>query len=126
MCKENPMRTSILLSLLAFSAVASAESLDLYTTTGWGALHQYHDVGNSAGVPLAIYIGVSGSASVYLADDVYTGFYNGSGVASTFANEAGVQITLTLSETSRRVCVRQGRGQSCHLVWTLVEGTLVR
>lgn len=120
------MRTAILLSLLAFSALASAESLTLYRTTGWGALHQYHDVSNSAGVPLAIYIGVSGSASVYLADDVYTGYYQGSDLASTFANQAGQKITLTITETYRRVYTRQGRGQSSHMVWTLVEGTLVR
>jgi len=120
------MKILIAVGMLAFAGAASAENIDLYTTGGWGALHQYHDVGNSANALLSIYIGVSGSASVYLDDDVFSGLYNGSGVRSVFTNGAGVQITLTINETSRRVCVLQGRGQYCHTVWTLLDGTLLR
>ncbi len=120
------MRIPIILALLSFPAFATAETIDLYTTSGWGALHQYHDIANSADASVTIYIGVSGSASVYLDGDVFNGFYNGSGVASVFTNGTGAQVILTIDETSRRVCVYQGRGQRCSTIWTLQDGTLVR
>lgn len=119
------MKSLLAVAMLAFAGLASAEQVDLYQTGGWGALHQYHDVANSANAAITIYIGVSGSAAVYMDGDVYMGTYNGSGIPSVFTSGRG-QITLTINETTRRACTYSGRGQHCSTIWTLVEGTLVR
>jgi len=136
---------SLICSLLLISGVANADSIDLYTALGFGALHQYHNVDTSLcttvpcdpSVQVTIYI--STLASVYnpppmsiqlwFGSDLagaYYGPYYGSGMPTVLANKTtGGQITVTLNETSRRVCTSSGRGQNCHQVWTLFSGQVV-
>lgn len=108
---------------------ASAETLTLATTGGWGALHQYHDVQTSdPATAVTAYIG-STSMSLWFNDNVgdqFTGPYYGSGVNTVLTDQNGVQISLTMDEQTRRVCTRSGRGQHCSTIWTLVDGTLIR
>lgn len=114
-------KTMLLCAALAASGMASAT--DLNQTPGFGYLHQYHNVANSDGLSIDIYIGSSGSASVFVDGDVYTGNYNGSGIPSVFTSNAG-QLTLTIDETSRTVYIKQGKGQTRKTVYTLLDGTL--
>lgn len=141
------MRALVLFFLaLGVALVASADTVDLYTTGGWGALHQYHNVDTSlcTTVPcdpadqVTIYISTlpwytsppPQSIQLWFGADLahsYTGPYYGSGVPTTLSGPVPLaQITVTLNETSRRVCTHSGRGQNCHEVWTLTSGSIVR
>ena len=137
---------SLICSLVLISGVAQAETVDLYTALGFGALHQYHDVDTSLcttvpcdpAVQVTIYISTLASVNVpppksiqlWFGSDLagaFTGPYYGSALPTVLVSAAtGSQITVTLNETSRRVCTRSGRGQTCHEVWTLFSGVLLR
>lgn len=113
----------LLLPLLAICGLASAT--DLYESPGFGYLHQYHNVANSDGLPLDIYVGISGGASIYWNGDVYYGVYNGTGVPSVYTSQSG-QIVLTINETLQQVYIRVGRGQRHVTRYTLVNGELTQ
>ena len=137
---------SFICSLLLVSAVAQADTIDLYTALGFGALHQYHNVDTSlcTTVPCdpanQVTVYISTLASVYIPPPMsielwfgsdlagaFFGPYYGSGLPTVLTSTAtGNQITVTLNETSRRVCTSSGRGQNCHQVWTLLSGVVVR
>lgn len=115
--------TMLLISLAAFAG--SAFATDLYESPGFGYLHQYHNVANSDGLPLDIYVGISGGASIYWNGDVYYGVYNGTGVPSVYTSQSG-QIVLTINETLQQVYIRVGRGQRHVAHYTLVSGELTQ
>ena len=54
----------------AFGAAAQAETIDLYTTVGFGNLHQYHNVPNSVDASVDMYLpngaATGGSGGLYL------------------------------------------------------------
>jgi len=136
----------IFLIALGASFAARADTIDLFTALGFGALHQYHNVDTSlcTTVPcdpadqVTIYISTQASYTspppqriqLWFGSDLansYFGPYYGSGVPTTVIGPAPLApITVTLNESSRRVCTSSGRGQNCHQVWTLLSGELVR
>lgn len=111
------------LASIALLAAMTAGATDLYETPGFGYLHQYHNVANSDGQALDIYVGISGTAAVYWNNDLYTGVYNGSGIPSIFTSTSG-QIVLTINESLQQVYIRQGRGQRHVTKYTLTSGEL--
>jgi len=142
------MRTLVIFLIALGAAVAArADTVDLYTALGFGALHQYHNVDTSlcTSVPcdpsdqVTIYISTQAwytspppqRIQLWFGSDLansYSGPYYGSGIPTTLSGAYSplAQITVTLNETSRRVCTSSGRGQNCHQVWTLQDGTLIR
>lgn len=125
------MKILALMTLLAFGA-AQAEQIDIYTTAGFGCLHQYHDADTSlAGVTVTIYLPQlsAGNGSVAISDDtgLYTGAYLGNGVPSVLTNPyTGLTVEITLTETSYRKLINSGRAHYWCTKWTLQGGTLVR
>lgn len=143
----------IMAALALAGDVASAADITLSPWNGAGALHQYHEVTTDAGDNVTIYLpqySVTGGFQFWF-DSQYdvaanhfksywVGTYNGSGVMSqaqkcVFGTDAsgnylptcdlnGEVALVTLTDTSRRVCTRSGRGQSCHSVWQLLSGTI--
>lgn len=116
------MKAMIATMLLAISGVAAADTIDLGYTPGWGATHEYLNVANAYGLDIDIVIG--GTAGVNLQGDLFTGPYFGSGVPFVVTDADGAQLTVTLNETSVRKCTKSGRGQTCHNVYTLIDGTI--
>jgi hypothetical protein len=48
------------------------------------------------------------------------------GFYSQDCKPTGEHLTLQITETTRRVCNHSGRGQSCHTVWTLTGGQIIK
>lgn len=138
------MKALLFAALLLVPLAAHSDTIDLQTSKGAGNVHQYHDVNTSLcntspcdpESQVTIYISVQASATypppqniqVWFDDDVahsYYGPYYGTGVPTTLSGASG-QVTVTLNETSQRVCTHSGRGQHCAQVWTLQSGTIVR
>lgn len=139
---------AMLAALCIAPAMAQADTLELFATGGWGALHQYHNVPTNlctqvpCEVEATVTIYISTLASVYnppprsielwFGNDLanaYFGPYYGSGVPTVLTNKTtGAQLTVTLDETSRTVKGGgSGRGgYASHTVWTLLDGEVVR
>lgn len=145
----------IIVAALALAGTANADTVTLSPAGGAGATHQYHNVPTSDGDQVTIYLpqlGATGGMEFYF-DTQYDyvrnqfisywiGTYNGNGVDSqaqkcVFTTDAygndispcqldGEIATINLTESSSRVCTHSGRGQNCHLVWTLLTGTITR
>jgi hypothetical protein len=116
----------------AFAGTATAEKFDLYTTGGWGCLHQYHNADTSlAGVTATLYLPQAGSGygSLSISDSTgyYTGPYAGSGLMSVLTdNTTGATVLLTITETFYRKQINSGRTHMWCTHWTLQSGTIIR
>lgn len=133
------MKTLLAVAMLAFGGIASAETLQLQPKDGAGALHQYWSVPTDA-PPTTVTIYVSTQASVFNpppqtvelwfngfdAGNQFFGAYSAGNQMVLTNPVTGQQIVLELTETSKRVCTRSGRGQNCHQVWSLLSGTVTR
>jgi hypothetical protein len=126
------MKALIAACVLAFAGAASAEQLDVYTTGGWGCLHQYHNADTSlAGVTATIYLpqAGTGNGSLSISDSTgyYTGPYAGSGNTSVLTDSnTGATVLLTITETFYRTQVNSGRAHYWCTHWTLQSGTISR
>jgi hypothetical protein len=133
------MNMPLTLVLLALTGAVQAEQIDIYTTAGFGCLHQYHDADTSLvpSVTLTLPQVDTGGMSLFFSDavdpvtnaisEIWAGTYYGSGVPTVLtSNVSGNQMTLTITETSYRKLINQGRGQRWCTKWTLQSGTIIR
>lgn len=120
------MKTLLTMFALLCAATASAETITLLPTQGFGYLHQYHDVATCS-------IDASGECVGPVADvQIYAGstlildgvFYSCAGNICT--NADGDYVTLTYTEVSQRKQINRGRLHQWVTVWFLVEGSIER
>jgi hypothetical protein len=95
-----------MLAALLFASAAEADTITLGSAPGFGALQEYLNVPNDAGAVI----------------DIYQDSVTIDGVS--YLDSSFQSITLLTSKQLR--CVRSGRGQSCHYIYLLVSGTIVR
>lgn len=137
------------LSALLLSPGASAQSVvTLDPAGGFGALHQYHEVTTDATPddPVTMYLpqaGATGGMQLWFDSEVapdgtFLAYWRGTfttGLPATLQRYAcaggvcsptGEQLSLQIVESTRRVCTKSGRGQTCHTLWTLLGGTITR
>lgn len=139
------MKTLIALGLLAFGSAASAEEIDLPAFSGFGSLHQYHDIPTSAGL-VTIYVD---GMQLWFADQVtpsgnfisyWIGQYAGNGLMTVLQKCVfdqtnlyapcvldGETILVTLNEIHGVKKGGSGRGGGyTHPWWKLVSGQIIR
>jgi hypothetical protein len=138
----------LMIALVGFAGVARAETVDLYTTSGFGCLHQYHDIDTSLpDITATAYLPQTGTGgmTLWFSDQVnpvdnsfysyYYGTYGGNGVPTVLAKcvfadgvcvPDGEQLTVTLNETFYRKQINSGRAHYWCTRWTLQSGTIDR
>jgi hypothetical protein len=121
----------------AFGAAAHADTIDLYTTVGFGNLHQYHNVPNSTDAAVDLYLpnqAATGGTGVLLLDGVQyvcpnmPKFPEQNAPTSTTCVDlaTGATVYLTVVETWYRKYISQGRLHMYVTRWTLVSGAIER
>jgi hypothetical protein len=143
------MKKLLLLGLILAAGVARADTLTIQPCAGFGGLHAYYNCTTGTTRTVNIVLPETGytSAQLWFDDQVvagsfsgyWIGTYNGPGVMSvlelcsfqTLGGTAPCSLTgrtlqLTVDDSVRYVCVRQGRGQRCTARWTLNSATVVR
>jgi hypothetical protein len=124
---------SLILALSLLSANAYADTIGLLISAGAGCLHQYHSVGNTAGMQIDIY-GPNNSTfkglNVYLDGDwgnpFATPLYMRGVPMVLYQPTTGLSLVLTMDETSVTYAVNSGRAHYTCTQWTLQDGTIVR
>lgn len=131
------MKNFIVLALILCSATAQAETIELYSTPGFGYLHQYQGVANST----------DADVSLVLPNGAITpdnGFLYLDGVQFTCPNmlkfppqnvpsfstcvnlDTGAVALLSITEVWYRKYISQGRAHYYVTKWTLVTGTITQ
>jgi hypothetical protein len=138
----------LMFALLSFAEFAQAETVDLYTTLGFGCLHQFHNIGTSVpNTTATAYLPQSGvgGMTLWFSDQVnpvdnsfysyYTGTYGGNAVPTllrkcVFENSVcvpnGEVLTVTLNQTSYTTQINSGRAHYSCTHWTLQSGVIER
>ena len=112
------MKYLIALVLSAFASFASAETIALAPTPGFGALKEFFNVPNDAGATVTIYSNNQYPTQYLYLDGV---MYSGPNASPAVMTDAlGHTVTLTTSYTSHTTC----RIHRCVTLWVL-QGTSI-
>lgn len=143
------MKVLLMILGLTLGAMASAETINIQTTSGFGYLHQYHDADTDvADLTVTVYLPQSATTNgmtLWFNDQVvdnyflsyWVGTYYGSGNVSVlqkcvFAVPSlpctlnGETLMVTINETHYRKQINAGRAHYWVTKWTLVSGTVER
>lgn len=134
------------MGLILAAASANAETITLYTTGGFGALHQYHDVANSSDAldsdgnaieySIDLYLpqqGTTANGALYLDGVQYVcpnmpafPALNVLTSSTCVDTSTGNMVSLVINESHYRKQFNSGRTHMWRTYWTLIAGTLVR
>ena len=127
------MKRAIACIALASACAAHADTITLGLTGGAGALEQFYNVPNDAAIsPLNIVISPQYQYATYLTlgaltcNNVVNPPWGPGSAGGAMTCADGSHPTIQMDITSTRVCNHSGRGQSCHSLYTLLDGTITR
>jgi hypothetical protein len=113
----------LLLALALVASIAQAETITLAPTPGFGALKEFFNIPNDAGLTVTIYSNIAYPTQyLYLDGVMYSGPNQG---ISVMSDGIGHSLTLTTTYTSHTTCGGSGH-QGCHTVWVLQGNSIVR
>jgi len=123
------MKMLLAIFALTLSLAAQADTIELYSKPGFGYLHQYHGVENSADADVSIYAPQSiGKPCYVILDGISYGSLTACGILAGVLTDAltGNTVTVTLVESFYRKRISSGRANYYGTVWMLLSGTIER